>query len=110
MSWRSPWRLRRCLTVFPLEACNGAAPARAANAASERSRPLCGGSSYWSEPVDLEQAGSELLDVLGQRGTVVLELTGQLKDRRCEASRFGSDRSSGASPGRVDKSDERHRH
>ncbi len=39
LSWRSPERLSRCRTVLPLLAGMGATPARAAKAASLRSRP-----------------------------------------------------------------------
>src|SRR5215218_2959135 len=41
LSCRSPERLSRCLVTCPEEAGIGLAPARAAKAASERSRPAC---------------------------------------------------------------------
>jgi len=41
LSWRSPLRLSRCLVTCPEEAGMGLTPARAAKAASERSRPAC---------------------------------------------------------------------
>jgi hypothetical protein len=40
LSWRSPERLRRWRVVSPEDAGMGAAPEKAANAASERNRPV----------------------------------------------------------------------
>ena len=41
LSWRSPPRFSRCLVTCPEDAGIGFAPARAAKAASERSRAAC---------------------------------------------------------------------
>jgi hypothetical protein len=41
LSWRSPPRFSRCLMTCPDDAGMGLAPASAAKAASERSRPVC---------------------------------------------------------------------